>query len=205
MSEGNNEGQELDGLQKQPPADDGSQAQGDGQGQEPPQGNEQKPGVDDTVPESYDFKVPDGMELDKDLADEFSAVAKEMKLSQSKAEKFMGIGEKLTQKMQARFEDAYKEAQANQIKAYETMLNTDPEIGGAKLQQALLDANEAYDKFMSDDAAKLLSDAGLNKHPAIVKVFMEIGKQIKNDSIKGGNGTQHERTASDWFPEMSKQ
>ena len=84
------------------------------------------------------------------------------------------------------------------------MLNTDPEIGGANLKQTLLEANVAYDTFVSDEAAALLQQVGLNNHPAIVKVFRDIGKQLKNDSIKGGGqNNAHTRTAADWYPEMN--
>ena len=51
---------------------------------------------------------------------------------------------------------------------------------------------------------KLLSDSGLNKHPAIVKIFMNIGKQIKDDSVTLGGENKKERTAEDWYPEMKK-
>ena len=163
--------------------------------------------TEDIVPENYDFtsvKLPEGMELDNDLTAEFSGIAKDMGLSQEKADKLMGMGIKLSSKLQERFEASIKEAHQNQIKAYKTMLNTDPEIGGAKLKQSLLEANAAYDAFVSEEAAKLLSDSGLNNHPAIVKVFRKIGKQIKDDTIKGGNNATHTRTAEDWYPEMKK-
>ena len=67
----------------------------------------------DIVPETYDFKdvvLPDGMELDAELTGEFSSIAKEMNLSQAKADKFIGMGVKLSQKMQQNFENAIKEA-----------------------------------------------------------------------------------------------
>lgn len=159
------------------------------------------------VPESYDFKaveLPEGMELDQELTTEFSGIAKEMGLTQGNADKLMGMGVKLSTKIQEKFEAAIKESQENQLKTYKTMLNTDPEIGGANLKQALVDANVAYDKFVSDDAAALLEQTGLNNHPAIVKVFREIGKQLKNDNVRGGNSTTHTRTAADWYPEMNK-
>lgn len=163
--------------------------------------------VEEVVPENYDFKdveLPGGMVLDEELTAEFSEAAKEMNLSQAKADKFMSMGVKLTQKIQENFQSAVKEAQENQIKTYKTMLNTDPEIGGANLKHSLLDANEAYQTFVSDEAKQLLSDSGLNNHPAIVKVFMEIGRQLKNDSIKGGNCKGQTRTAKDWYPSMGE-
>ena len=74
----------------------------------------------ETVPETYDFKdvaLPDGMELDKELTDEFSGIAKEMGLTQGKANQFMELGVKLSTKVQQKFESAIKEYQENQIKA----------------------------------------------------------------------------------------
>lgn len=159
--------------------------------------------TEDFAPDNYDFKnveIPEGMQLDEELTKEFSTVAKEMNLSQTKADKFMTMGVKLAEKIQNKMLNSYNE----QINSYATMLNTDPEIGGAKLQQSLADANIAYKQFVPDDAAKLLSDTGLNKHPAIVKVFMNIGKQMKNDTVRQTGNVTKERTASDWYPEMKK-
>lgn len=157
------------------------------------------------APEEYDFsavELPEGVELDKDLTSEFSQLAKEHNLSNENASKFMAIGVKLSTQIKERFEQAVKEAHENQLKAYKTMLNTDSEIGGAKLKQSLLDANVAYNEFVTPEAAKLLSDTGLNNHPAIVKVFMNIGKQLKDDAIRQTGDSRKERTALDWYPEM---
>lgn len=157
------------------------------------------------VPEEYDYsnvELPEGIELDKELTDEFSSAAKELKLSQTNADKFMAMGVKLTQKITQKFEDAIKEAQQNQIKSYATMLNNDPDIGGAKLKQSLEEANVAYSEFVSDDAANLLAQTGLNKHPAIVKVFQKIGKELKNDTIRETGDSRKTRTADDWYPNM---
>ncbi len=164
--------------------------------------------VNDSAPETYDFKdvkLPDGMELDAELTGEFSSIAKEMKLSQAKADKFMGMGVKLSQKLQQNFENAIKEAQGNRIKEIKTMLNTDPEIGGANLKSTLLEANEAYKAFVSEEAANVLAETGLNNHPAIVKMFRDIGRQVKGDAIKGLGNPKHQRTAEDWYPSMKKQ
>lgn len=160
---------------------------------------------DEVAPETYDYsnvELPEGLQLDKELTDEFSNVAKEFNLSQSKADKFMTVGVKLAQKLQDKFEVAFKEAKENQIKSYSTLLNTDEEIGGANLKQSLNDANIAYEAFVSQEAAEILAETGLNKHPAIVKVFMKIGKELKNDSILKTGNSQKERTADDWYPNM---
>lgn len=162
----------------------------------------------DIAPETYDFKdvvLPDGMALDAELTGEFSSIAKEMKLSQANADKFMGIGVKLSQKLQQNFENAIKEAQGNRIKEIKTMLNTDPEIGGANLKSTLLEANEAYKAFVSEEAANVLAETGLNNHPAIVKMFRDIGRQVKGDTIKGLGSPKHQRTAEDWYPSMKKE
>ena len=217
MSEENLESQEqsgqenqenIEGLTKEPDKQDDNQDNAkdtnqDKESDADDKGKEQ----DEIIPETYDFKnveLPNGMELDKELTDEFSKAAKEMRLSQAKADKLMGIGVKLSSKLQDRFNSAFKELQDNQIKSYKTMLNTDPEIGGANLKTTLLEANKAYQTFVSDDAAKILADTGLNNHPAIVKMFRDIGRQVKNDSIRGGNQATHVRTADDWYPSMKK-
>lgn len=197
-NEGNeNETDNVEGLQKK----------GENEENNSSENSSDNENLEDEVPENYDFKnveLPEGMELDKELTKEFSDAAKEMGLSQAKADKFMGMGVKLTSKIQEKFETALKEAQQNQIKSFKTMLNTDKEIGGANLKTTLQEANEAYQTFVSDEAADILAKTGLNNHPAIVKMFRDIGRQIKDDSIKGGRNQKHERTAEDWYPDMKK-
>lgn len=196
-----NEGKSLLGDGAGVEGEGTSQGEGDGAG-----GKSETP--DDTVPETYDFKnvtLPENMELDDELTKEFSNAAKEMGLSQAKADKFMGMGVKLSTKLQEKMTEAFQNSLENQKQAYKTMLNSDPVIGGANLKQSLIEANVAYEKFVNDEAANLLAASGLNNHPAIVKVFREIGKQIKDDSISGGsNAGKHERTAADWYPKMNK-
>jgi len=158
------------------------------------------------APEEYDFskvEMPEGMNLDKDLTSEFSKVAKEMNLSQANADKMIALGVKLATKSNEALTSALKQFQEEQIKAYSTMLNTDEEIGGAKLKQSLSEANIAYNQFVSAEASELLAQTGLNKHPAIVKVFMKIGKELKEDSIRKTGDSRKERTASDWYPNMA--
>ena len=199
--------QDVEGLNNAPQDKQDNNEDTDGQDTEPNDKNQNsdEDANDDNAPETYDFsavELPDGMQLDKDLTSEFEAAAKEMNLSQAKADKLISLGVKLNQKLAQNFTSQLEEAKNNLIESYKLKLNTDPEIGGAKLKQSLVDANEAYSAFVDDEAAKLLSDSGLNFHPAIVKTFMKIGKQIKNDSIHSSNHSAHTRTAADWYPNM---
>lgn len=165
------------------------------------------PKEEDNAPENYDFSnvtMPDGMELDSELTEEFKTLAKEMNLSQGKADKFMTMGVNLATKLQTKFENLSKEAKENQIKNYKEMLHADSEIGGGKLKESLLEANEAYKTFVSKEASDLLAEAGLTSHPAIVKVFMNIGKQLKNDTIHQSGVKSKERSALDWYPSMKE-
>ena len=49
------------------------------------------------VPEAYEFTMPEGVALDKAASDEFSAVAKELKLDQATAQKVADVGIKMAQ------------------------------------------------------------------------------------------------------------
>lgn len=158
----------------------GNQAQGtDGK-----QGSEDKGGQGDEpqVPESYEFKMPDGVELDGKAAEEFSAIAKELKLSQADAQRIADVATKMQQKQ--------AEAHATTVKGWADSCKTDKEFGGDNLEQNMSVARKAIDTFGSPELKALLNATGMGNHPEVVRFAFKAGKAISEDTfVQSGSRT----------------
>lgn len=174
-------------------------------GKEPQADNEELFGM----PENYDYsniQLPENVVLDEDMTGQFNEIAKKLNLSQKAADEFMALGvqqvNKINEILPQKIEE-YVNNQLEQQKAdYKLLLNSDKELGGANLKQTLIDANEAYTAFANDEVMDALSKYGLNNYPPIVKMFRDIGRQLKDDTIHQSGGNKKQRTAADWFPSM---
>ncbi len=131
------------------------------------------------VPESYEYKMPEGIELDKAAADEFTAIAKELKLDQATAQKVADIGAKMAQRQ--------TEAHVKLVESWVEQVKTDSEIGGDKLDENLAIARKAIDAFGTPELKDVLNSTGLGNHPAVIKAFYKAGKAISEDKFVAGS------------------
>ena len=148
------------------------------------------------APETYaEFKMPEGIEADKATVEKFGALAKELNLSQEKAQKLVDI--------QTGF---MKEQAEQQAKAWEKVLGDwekqgqdDPFVGGKDYEANKGLANAVIAKFglskiMVDgketQSIKPLVDAlsitGAGNHPEILRLLVNVGKAIGEDKLRGG-------------------
>lgn len=148
-----------------------------------------------TAPESYDLQMPEGVELDKAAADEFTALAKELKLDQPTAQKLADVGAKMAQRQ--------AEAHAKLVDSWTEQVKTDKEIGGDKLDENLAVARKALDTFGTPELRDVLNATGLGNHPALIKAFYKAGKAISDDSfVKGAQTGGETDLARKMFPSM---
>ena len=157
------------------PAPEGGQPQGQHPTAEPkaqePQG----------APEAYQFELPEGYELNAEVAGEFETYARELNLPQDKAQAAVSMGVKLVESAQAKQAEAY----AQQVAAWREEVTNDKEIGGPALAENLSYAARVLDTYAPDLRA-VLDETGLGNHPAFVKAFVKIGKAISEDRLVGG-------------------
>ena len=149
------------------------------------------------VPESYDLKMPEGVELDTAAAEEFTAIAKELKLDQAAAQKLADIGAKMAQRQ--------AEAHAQLVESWTEQVKTDKDIGGDKLEENLGIARKAIDTFGSPELKALLNSTGLGNHPEVVKLAYKVGKAISEDRMVSGapKGNATNDPAKKLFPNMN--
>lgn len=148
------------------------------------------------VPESYELKMPEGVELDKAAADEFQAIAKELKLDQASAQKVADIGAKMAQRQ--------TEAHAKLVESWVENVKTDKEIGGDKLDQNLAVARKALETFGTPELKDVLNATGLGNHPEVIRAFLKAGKLISEDKFVAGSPKGAETDiAKKLFPSMN--
>lgn len=145
------------------------------------------------APEKYEFKAPEGVQLDATVVDEFSAVAKELGLPQDAAQKVIDkLAPAMAKQNLATVTAAMDQASTRWVEA----VHSDKEIGGDKLQENLAVAKKALDRFGTPELRALLGKfdpkanpmgTGLGNHPEIIKAFYRAGKSISEDRpVPGG-------------------
>lgn len=152
--------------------------------------------AESVVPESYELKMPEGVQLDSAAAEEFTAIAKELKLNQEAAQKLADIGAKMATRQ--------AEAHAKLVETWTEQVKTDKEIGGDKLDENLGIARKAIDTFGSPELKALLNSSGLGNHPEVVKLAYKVGKAISEDRFVTGSPKGAETDmAKKLFPNMN--
>ena len=133
------------------------------------------------APEKYDFAMPEGFELNQEVAGEFEAYARELNLPQDKAQAVVDMGVRLMQSQQAQQAALVQQTQEQ----WRNEVVNDKEIGGQALAENLSYAAKVLDTF-APDLRGVLNETGLGNHPAFVKAFVKIGKAISEDRLVGG-------------------
>lgn len=126
------------------------------------------------VPEKYDLQLPENTIVDEAMLNEFTSWAKENKFTAEQAQKLAGMHLQGIEAMAQR-----------QAQDWHQELVNDKDFGGANLDANMAVANKAFAsvaesagvdvKRLGDDLAR----AGMANHPALVKMFREIGKMLK--------------------------
>ncbi len=132
------------------------------------------------VPEKYEFKLPEGMEMDTTLLSEVEPIFKEIGLTKDKAQKVIDayVAKVLPSyvKQQTATWEAQKASWVEAVKA-------DKEIGGDKFNKAVEDANRVLNTLGTPELKKAFNDYGLGNHPEFVRVFARMAANMKEDGI----------------------
>ena len=163
-----------------------------------------KPKADDAadkVPEDgkYDLKMPDGVELDKELADALGPDFKDLGLTNAQAQKLV---DKYIQTQTARMEahanspagimamtmqEYFKDAGTPD--KWMDQAKNDKTIGGANWDKTQTDALRFVKHVNDPKLAAYLNASGGGNHPALISAFAKAGALIREDDpASGGAG-----------------
>ena len=133
------------------------------------------------APEKYEaFKDFSGKEYTPEQVQDFANVAKELGLSQEKAQKMFGALVPTAYKYMR--DDVMQKAQGWRKDA-----ESDPEFGGAHFQENMGIAAKAYKTYASPELRKMINVSGLGNHPEFIRMFYRIGKAMSQDTgVQGG-------------------
>lgn len=142
------------------------------------------------VPEKYEeFKVPDGMELDKEMMNEATPLFKEIGLTQEKAQKIADLyGTKIVPMMLKRWQDAM-EKQKSDWHA-ETIANKDIKLDAdGRNLDAIRVINSLFPQDKADALRADLVKLGMDQHPGLNLLLAKMAIHLKEDTIEHGKET----------------
>jgi hypothetical protein len=146
----------------------------------------------------YDFTVPEGMEVNKPMMDEFTEIAKELKLAPEVGQKLVDLQTKAEQERVDTQNKAWTDLQTSWMDA----TKSDKEYGGAELNDNMAIARKTLDTFGTPELKEMLDFTGAGNNPEIVRLFYRIGKAISDDNLvmSGKNVAAEKDQASIMFP-----
>ena len=162
---------------------------------------------DDTVPEKYAFKPPEGVEVDQSKIDVFGETAKEMGLTQAQ---FQQLVEYDIKRSAAALQDMSSQF-SERINHWAEETKADKELGGESLDANLGLAKQAIDTFGSPQLAKLIDapsadnpdGLGLGNHPEVIRLFYRVGRAIsESDLVTGDNKIEGRDSLEKMYPTM---
>lgn len=163
-------------------SDAGKTAEGEGASDKSKDGKTDK--AKDGAPEKYEFKLPEGAQLDEALVGEFTPLAKELNLSQDQAQKLVDLYAKTQGAAQKSVADHWD----NLNKEWQGKVNSDKEYGGADLDKNVAIAKKAIDAFGTPELKDALNLTGVGNHPEVVRFFYRVGKAISDDKFDTATG-----------------
>ena len=126
----------------------------------------------------FEFKPPEGIELDQASLDEFTAIVKDPKLSPSeRAQKLADLAVKREADRAAAFEKTTSE--------WAQQLAADPELGKAENQAA---ARKIVETYGTPELEGLLNSTRIGNHPEVVRFVLKIAKAMGEDAIHRSRG-----------------
>lgn len=163
-----------------------------------PAGDDKAKAADDKVPEDgkYALTMPDGVELDAELADALGPEFKELGLTNAQANKLVG---KYTEIMQQRAmanadkpesqwgASAYEYFKANGTPdTWADKAKADKDIGGANWDTTVASATRAVNAIGDADLRNYLNASGGGNHPSLIRFMAKVGAMIKEDNPPAG-------------------
>lgn len=175
------------------------------EGEKKEEPGEVKPG---TVPEKYEVKAPEGMQLDTDLLEAVSPMLKEKGFTQEEAQKLVDVYAARVQQASQKQHDAAMKGFDDQVAAWGKETK---EMLGPDSDKKMVPVFKSIKAFAGPDAGafrQLMNDTGLGNHPLMVKFLINAGKAISQDSfVDGGQpATDSSESAARerFYPSMKK-
>ena len=138
----------------------------------------------EVIPEKYEFSLPEGFALDNEAVEKFTPIAKELGLSNEKAQKLAN----LYAEMQKGAADKLMKARADLMDKQYEEVQKHAEFGGANFEKNAGAVRGLIGRFDKDGSAtKAFAETGVANNPAIFGLLYRISKVIGEDTTQMGN------------------
>lgn len=135
-----------------------------------------------------EFNMPEGFEQPNEA---FLEIAKELNIPQAGVQKMVDFYTQNLIPQLIQEQQAFVDNQNNEWRDA-----CEKELGRTGIDMA----KSAYQQFATPELTEMLNQTGLGSHPALVRMFAEIGKQLGEGSlIKGGAAAGQKRQADILF------
>ena len=172
----------------------------------PPEGNgnqdpkaenkDGKPSGAAGAPEKYaDFKLLEGVTFKPEQVTKFSALAKELNLTQEAAQKLVDFQSESAKVYAQESLEGHKAM----VKGWET--ETRKRLG-ANFEAEMAVAAKARDQFGTPELRELLGTTGLANHPDVINFFIKVGKGMMEDGHVDGKGKTPPSDGALFYPDM---
>lgn len=147
---------------------------------------QEEPKEEVTVPEKYEFHLPEGLTLTEDVEKQFTEIAKSLNLTQEQADKLIKLHSDVMLSAMQQAEATKSEwAQECHKKGL-----TDPQ----KLKRAKL-AIDTFDQ--TGQVLQVLVDSGVAYHPAVQGMFQRMGEILSEDTAPDNKPAAQAKSAAD--------
>jgi len=155
------------------------------------------------APDKYEeFAVPEGIEINPEVLEEFTPLLKAIGANQDQAQKLVDLQLKLSQRAVDEQTKQWAEIQGGWKEAAET----DDEFGKRDYDASVATARRAMRTVGTPALGKALEETGMGNHPEFIRFFYRVGKAIGEDSLSfGGVGKGADKSAAEKiFPNQGK-
>lgn len=123
--------------------------------------------------------MPEDMEIDEALLDQFKPVARELNLAPESAQRLVDMYSEAVRANSAAARDQLIERNREWLDE----IKHDPKFGGGRFQENLSLARRAIERYGGAPLRAAFNATGLGNHPEIVRAFMRIGRLISEDQV----------------------
>jgi len=132
----------------------------------------------------YDLKMPEGVEVDQELATALSGEFKELGLNNAQAQRLV---DKYIEAQQKRME-TQSEKWGETISGWVDEAKADKEIGGIKWNGTVSAARRAVEQFGTPALAEYLNASGGGNHVEMIRFMAKVGAMLGEDKPAMGGG-----------------
>lgn len=142
------------------------------------------------------LELPDGVQVDEKLLEQFVPLAKDLGLTQEQGQALIGMHTQALQSLREQFVKSFNDT----VQGWAETAKTDQEIGGDKYAENVATAVKAITRFGTPELQSALNETGMGNHPELIRFCLRIGKAISEDAFgpdAGGAGGGETRSPAD--------